>query len=229
MYAISNNCFKFKEILLKNNLFFSDNILKKLLNSKLKFESVKLYTNLVQKGIHINRIKIIDRYIYTCTYGNIKILDSNLKKQYIYYTKNISEYGKLKYEYFLNNKSIKENINVCVGNEKLNKRVRNIIILNIDNISELRSIDIKKFDKHNLYLFNFYDINYILTIADNLLIIEAKYEANVVKLVDYFLELGKEILILPGDVWDKNCYFSNFLIKEGANVVLNINDINLYL
>ena len=229
MYVISNNSFKFKEILIQNNLFFSDNILNNLLNSKLKKESQKLYTSLISKQIYINRIKIADRYIYTCIYGNIKLLESNLKKQYIYYTKNISEYGKLKYEYFLNNKSIKENINVCVGNEKLNKRVRNIIILNIDNISELRSIDIKKFDKHNLYLFNFYDINYILTIADNLLIIEAKYEANVVKLVDYFLELGKEILVFPGDIWNKNCYFSNFLIKEGANVVLNINDINLYL
>lgn len=229
MYVISNHSFKFKEILIQNNLFFSNDILKKLLNSKLKFESKKLYINLVQKGIHINRIKIIDRYIYTCTYGNIKILDSNLKKQYIYYTDTMSNKGKKKYEYICNNKNIKNYINVCIGTEKINRIFKNIVLISIYNISELRSIDTEKFDKENLYIFNFYDINHMLTIADNLVIIEAKYETDIVKLVDVFLEIGKEILILPGDVWDKNCYFSNFLIKEGAGVVLNINDINLYL
>ena len=90
---------------------------------------------------------------------------------------------------------------------------------NID-IEEVKYKFIEALTKSKIYQNEF--------VVENL-IIEAKYEANVVKLVDYFLELGKEILILPGDVWDKNCYFSTFLIKEGANVVLNINDINLYL
>ena len=93
----------------------------------------------------------------------------------------------------------------------------------------MRSIDTKLLNKENLYIFNFYEINHVLSISDNLLIIEAKHETDIVNLVDLFLELGKEILVFPGDTWNKNCYFSNFLIKEGANVILNINDINLYL
>lgn len=229
MYVISNNSFKFKAILVQNNLIFSSDILNKLLNFKLKNESQKLYNNLIQNEIYINKIKIGDRYIYICTYGNVKLLESNLKKQYIYYTKDMSKYGKQKYKYFLNHKNIKENINVCIGTEILNEYFKNIVILNICNISELRSIDINILDKENLYIFNFYDIYTMLTIADNLVIIEAKYETNIVNLVDLFLELGKEILVFPGDVWNKKCYFSNFLIKEGASVILNINDINLYL
>ena len=141
----------------------------------------------------------------------------------------ISDNGKLKYEYLLNHKNIKENINVCIGTEYLKKSLKNIVLLNICNISELRSIDTRLLNKENLYVFNFYEINHMLSISDNLLIIEAKHETNIVNLVDLFLELGKEILVLPGDIWNKNCYFSNFLIKEGANVILNVNDINLYL
>ena len=39
------------------------------------------------------------------------------------------------------------------------------------------------------------------------------------------LDFGKEILVVPGDIQDKNCYFSNYLLKEGASVVLNEEDI----
>lgn len=229
MYVISNNSLRFKEILNQNNLFFSNDILNKLLNSKLKLESKKLYTNLIQKEININKIKIADKYIYTCTYGNINILESKLKKQYIHFCKNMSKYGKLKYEYFLNHKNIKENINVCIGCKNLSKNSWNIVIQNICNVSQLRSIDTKCFDKKNLYIFNFYNVYSILLITDNLLLIEAKYEKDIVNLVDIFLNFGKEILVLPGDIWNKNCYFSNFLIKEGANVILNIEDLNNFL
>ena len=229
MYIISYNSLKFKEILIKNNLFFSNDILKKLLNSKLKFESKKLYINLVQKEIHINKIKVADKYIYTCTYGNISILSSKLKKQYIFFSEKSSNYGKLKYEYFLNNINIKENINVCISNQNLRKNSSNVIIQNICNMSELRSINTECFNKNNLYIFNSYDIYSILLICDNLFLIEAKCERNIVNLVNLFLDYGKEILVLPGDIWNKNCYFSNFLIQEGANVILNIDDLNNYL
>ena len=69
----------------------------------------------------------------------------------------------------------------------------------------------------------------MLCLCDVLFLIEARYERDIVNLVDNLLNLGKEILVLPGDVWNKNCYFSNFLIREGAGVILNINDLNIYL
>lgn len=229
MYIISNNSFKFKEILNKFNLFFSENVLNKFLSSKLKIQSDMLYNSLCLKGININSINIMDRKFYTCTYGNIEVLNINLKKQYIYYNENMSKCGKLKYRYFLNNKNIKENINVCLDYENIRKDSQNIVIINLSNISELRSIDVKLLNKDNLYIFNLFDANLMLCLCDVLFLIEARYERNIVKLVDNLLNFGKEILVLPGDVWNKNCYFSNFLIREGAGVILNINDLNMYL
>ena len=53
MYIISNNSFKFKEILNKFNLVFSENVLNKFLSSKLKIQSDLLYNSLCLKGINI--------------------------------------------------------------------------------------------------------------------------------------------------------------------------------
>ena len=69
----------------------------------------------------------------------------------------------------------------------------------------------------------------MLTIADVILIPEAKYTSYSNTLVSNFLDFGKDILVIPGDIWNKNSFFSNFLIREGANVILNINDLNIFL
>lgn len=229
MYVISNNSFKFKEILNRFNLFFSENILNKFLSSKLKIQSDMLYNGLCLKGIEVNKLNIADRDIYTLSYGNIELLKNNLKKQYIYYNENMSKYGKIKYDYFLNNKDMKENINICLGYKNIKKDASNIVIINISNISEIRSIEVRMLNKDNLYIFNLFDTNLILSLCDILVLIEARYEEKIVNLVDNLLSFGKEILVLPGDVWNKNCYFSNFLIREGAGIILNINDLNMYL
>lgn len=229
MYVISNNSFKFKEFLNQYNLVFSENILNKFLSPKLKIQSNRLYNSLCLKGIEIGKLNIMDRHIYTCTYGNKEILKNNLKKQYIYYNENMSKYGKIKYDYFLNNKDMKENINICLGYKNIKKDASNIVIINISNISEIRSIEVSMLNKDNLYIFNLFDTNLILSLCDILVLIEARYEEKIVNLVDNLLSFGKEILVLPGDVWNKNCYFSNFLIREGAGIILNINDLNMYL
>lgn len=229
MYVISNNSFKFKEILNRFNLFFSENILNKFLSSKLKIQSDMLYKGLCLKGIEVNKLNIADRDIYTLSYGNIELLKNNLKKQYIYYNENMSKYGKIKYDYFLNNKDMKENINICLGYKNIKKNAPNIVIFNISNISEIRSIEVSMLNKDNLYIFNLFDTNLILSLCDILVLIEARYEEKIVNLVDNLLNFGKEVLVLPGDVWNKNCYFSNFLIREGAGIILNINDLNMYL
>lgn len=229
MYVISNNSFKFKEILNRFNLFFSENILNKFLSSKLKIQSDMLYNGLCLKGIEVNKLNIADRDIYTLSYGNIELLKNNLKKQYIYYNENMSKYGKIKYDYFLNNKDMKENINICLGCKNIKKDASNIVIINISNISEIRSIEVTMLNKDNLYIFNLFDTNLILSLCDILVLIEARYEEKIVNLVDNLLNVGKEVLVLPGDVWNKNCYFSNFLIREGAGIILNINDLNMYL
>ena len=42
MYEISNNSLKFKQILIKNKMFFSNEVINKLVSSKLKIQSEKL-------------------------------------------------------------------------------------------------------------------------------------------------------------------------------------------
>ena len=55
-----------------------------------------------------------------------------------------------------------------------------------------------------------------------LVIPEADYNKEISIFVDCFLELGKEITIFPNEIFNKNAYFSNYLIKNGANVLTNI-------
>lgn len=229
MYVISNNSLKFKEILIQNKIFFSKVVLDKLLNSNLKSQSEKLYYNLYEKKIMINGVNIQNKIYYFLTFGDKNILSSKLKKVHIYYDKNISKYGKIKCNYLLNSNKIKKNINVCFGNYNIKANSKNIVILNISNISEIRSIDVGTLDSNNLYIFSLFDICTSLSIADVLVITEAKYEEYPIKLVDTFLNKGKDILVMPGDIWNKNCYFSNFLIHEGAGILLNIDDLNMYL
>lgn len=229
MYEISNNSLKFKQILIKNKMFFSNEVINKLVNSKLKIQSEKLLNIIYSMNIKIQKIKVNDRYLYTFVYGNINLLNSTRKKLYILCDNNTSKYGIEKCNYFLNCKNVKENINVCIGSKNIKKNSCNISIVNIENVSELRTIEIERLDINNLYIFSLYNIICMLTIADVILIPEAKYTSYSNTLVSNFLDFGKDILVIPGDIWDKNCFFSNFLIREGANVILNINDLNIFI
>ena len=228
MYNISQNLGLFKEMLYKNNLFFSNDIFKNFLNSKLKIQSNLLYSNIVSKGIDVVKIKISDRYIYTLGYGNKNILNNKSKKIYFYNSKTLSQYGKNKIDFFYNHEKIKEYINVSINNNII-YRFSNIIIKKITNINELRSVDTSILNSNNLYLFSLDSYELMSKLCDIIFLVEAKYEENIVKAVDSALELGKDILVVPGDVWNKNNYFSNYLIKEGAQVILGIDDLNFYL
>lgn len=229
MYEISNNSLKFKQILIKNKMFFSNEVINKLVSSKLKIQSEKLLNIIHNMNIKIQKVKINDKYFYTFLYGNTNLLNCTRKKLYIFCDNNTSKYGIEKCKYFLNCKNVKENINVCIGSKNIKKNSCNISIVNIENVSELRTIEIGKLNINNLYIFSLYNIIYMLTIADAILIPEAKYSSYSNMLVSNFLEFGKDILVIPGDIWNKNCFFSNFLIREGANVILNINDLNIFI
>lgn len=229
MYEISNNSLKFKQILIKNKMFFSNEVINKLVSSKLKIQSEKLLNIIHNMNIKIQKVKINDKYLYTFVYGNTNLLKCTRKKLYIFCDNNTSKYGIEKCKYFLNCKNVKENINVCIGSKNIKKNSCNISIVNIENVSELRTIEIERLDINNLYIFSLYNIICMLTIADVILIPEAKYTSYSNTLVSNFLDFGKDILVIPGDIWDKNCFFSNFLIREGANVILNINDLNIFI
>ena len=61
--------------------------------------------------------------------------------------------------------------------------------------------------------------------CDAIVIPEARYENKIVSKVDYMLEKSKPILIFPNSIFNKNGYFSNYLIKQGADIILNKYDL----
>ena len=68
-----------------------------------------------------------------------------------------------------------------------------------------------------------------LKILDCLVIIEAKYEEEAIKLVDTLLQNNKDIYVVPSNIFNKNSYFSNYLIKQGADILLNKQDIKFII
>src|SRR5574344_966158 len=226
MYLKSKDVTLFKSILYQNKIFFSNVILEKLLDSNLKIQSRKLYLSLQNKGILVEKVKVVEKYFFTCVYGNLDLLYSNKKKGYFYYSTDISQYGIEKYNYFsCNNLNY---INVCTSIERINKQKNNIVIININNISQIRSFELDV-PKDNLYIFSVNNEFRYLYISDFMLLVEAKYEKNIVYLTDNMLSNGKDILVIPGDVWDRNCFFSNFLISNGAGVILHIKDLEYFI
>ena len=55
MYEISNNSLKFKQILIKNKMFFSNEVINKLVSSKLKIQSEKLLNIIHNMNIKIQK------------------------------------------------------------------------------------------------------------------------------------------------------------------------------
>lgn len=62
-------------------------------------------------------------------------------------------------------------------------------------------------------------------LADGILVVEAKQKSGTLITVDYGLEQGKDIFAVPGDITKDNSYGTNDLIKQGAKLVMNIDDI----
>lgn len=62
-------------------------------------------------------------------------------------------------------------------------------------------------------------------ISDGVLVVEAKGKSGALITVDFALEQGKNIYAIPGNIDSINSAGSNELIKQGAKLVNNINDI----
>ncbi len=62
-------------------------------------------------------------------------------------------------------------------------------------------------------------------ISDGVLVVEAKEKSGTLITVDFALEQGKNIYAIPGNIDNVNTVGTNELIKQGAKLVSNINDI----
>lgn len=66
----------------------------------------------------------------------------------------------------------------------------------------------------------------ISALADKLVVVEAENEKSGTMItVDFSLDLGKEIYVVPGNITSKMSKGTNKLIKTGANIITEFNDI----
>lgn len=145
--------------------------------------------------------------------------DLNNKFVYIYYSKYFSKIAEeiLKYNY----KIIKEN------NTNVISEYENIDSIKIDYLENyLNNVNIDnssiKINNHIYFVNKNSNINTLINLC---IIIEARYEKYIVDKVDYFAEKSIPILVFPNSILNKNSYFSNYLIKQGADIILGKNDL----
>lgn len=235
IYDISKSSKKFLLYLKKNNLKISQELYHNLISEKLKIYSKDLYLKFVNSNIKfltINSAKypveILNLKIppYVILYkGNISLLEND--KVYIYFNKYFDEYGMCVYKSLNKNLLKKQKCSkVLIVDEYVeNIKYKNSIIL-VKKIS--KGVMCSVGESKNLILFlnaKCSCYNVLSAICDKLVIPQARYEVEALNLTNAFLEYGKDIYVVPGNIYSKNSYFSNYLIAEGANVITRLDKI----
>lgn len=62
-------------------------------------------------------------------------------------------------------------------------------------------------------------------LSNGVVVVEAKEKSGTLNTVDFALEQGKEIFVIPGNITSNNSVSTNELIKQGANCVTCVEDI----
>lgn len=222
LYNVSKDNIKFEEVLKSNNFNLEENLKSKILDNNLKIKSNKIYNNLKSKNIKVIPINskfypqklknIFSPPLCLFVSGDLNLLKN--KKIYLYEENNITKYAKkinnLVYEHILKS-------NYLILNKNFN-------VLGIDLLKENYFKSSEKIDIYynSSKYSDFIDIEIKSGILDLLVIAEANYNKYISIFVDCFLELGKEICVFPNEIFNKNAYFSNYLIKNGADILTNI-------
>jgi len=219
---------KFSSYLKMNNIFVSKTLFQNLINKKIKIESKKIYNLFLSKKIKVIHFfsKEYNNFfsnsqnapLVVFLLGNIDLLNS--KVIYVY-SENYNKYE---------NKIIINNLVQIIKRKKYsiieNNNIFGINKIVLKEFSDIYNIDKYKIERDKLYIFyncDYYNIVSVLT--NKLIIIDAKYKKEAVYLIDSMLENGKDIEVFPNSILKKEAYFSNYLISEGAKIILNFNEI----
>lgn len=229
IYEVSKDIKLFQSKIYSNHILIPNYIYSKIVSQELKNKTDVIYSNLLKQNISIVTInsnkypkKLFNTYnppFVIFEYG--KVLSNINDKKIIYlYDENLSKFGKKVYKYF--NYYIKDKM-LKIGSDDDNDilvRYENILNEKYINTQEKSRIIIAKENSR---------LEVILGLSDYLLIIEAMYNSDTKNMVEGVMEQGKEILVVPGNIFSKNHYFSNYLIQEGATVLLNKRDLDKFL
>ena len=73
---------------------------------------------------------------------------------------------------------------------------------------------------------NFPQRNRIISgMSEGVIVVEAKEKSGTLITVDFALEQGKNVYVIPGNITSSNSYGTNELIKQGAKLVTRPNEI----
>ena len=181
--------------------------------------------------------------------GNLELL--NYKKNIAMIgSRNCSSYGERAAKDFAYNLA-KEDVCIVSGLAKgidsfshigaLNAKGKTIAVLGsgLDNIYPKENIKlVEEIIKNNGLIISEYPLgtkplkyhfparNRIISgLSDSILVVEARRNSGTNITVDFALEQGKDVFVIPGNIYSKTSDGTNFLITEGAIPVLNYKDI----
>lgn len=230
MYVISQDKNEFDKMIQHIGIHIDYRVYSNLINLDLKHKSKMLYSNL--QGDNIKIINIDSKYypkqlinvsnppLVIYAYGNLSLLKSKII--YMYNSDNFSYNGKKVYDDFC--KLLNYN-NISIISDKITEYSKVVYLPSMKKIGRKDILFISDKIEKNLY------INYecITGISNYLFISEANYNIKIAMIVDLILEQGKDIFVVPGSIYNKEAYFSNFLIKEGAICITSKADLLNYL
>ncbi len=231
-----------------NDIMISKN--EKILNDHIKYmneNNIKII-NINEREYPQALKEIYDPPISLYVKGNIEKL--NNKNIGIVGCRECTEYGKKSAEYFAYNLS-KQNINIVSGLAKGIDSYAHLGSLNTGNTIAVlgNGLDII-YPKENLELANeiikrggtiiseypcgtkpdkmkFPARNRIISgISSGIIVIEAKEKSGTLITVDFALEQGRDVFVVPGNINSINSVGTNDLIKQGARLVTTYEDIS---
>lgn len=226
LYNLSKNKDKFFKRIRRSKIYINYNIYSKLIDCNLKKKAEQIYSYIKKEKIKILSIdsknypkklkNVFNPPISLFIYGDLSILSSKKVIIYSSYDNSLLYNEVCKYIF-------KEKISIV--DYKLNEFTNILYLPYMQKIDREGLIIMSP----NIYKEKCISYEHIAGISDLLIVAKSNYNIKIGIIVDLILEQGKEILTFPGDIYDKEAYYSNYLIKNGSACITDISEIKDYI